>query len=59
MDGLKINDLLKVYEAEIRKNVKHKKKLIKFERNKFSRIIAIYKTLQAGNYHIKNFILFS
>lgn len=58
MDGLKINDLLKVYEAEIRKNVKHKKKLIKFERNKFSRIIAIYERLQTGNYHIKNYSIF-
>ena len=58
MDGLKINDLLKVYEAEIRKNVKHKKKLIRFERNKFSRIIVIYERLQTGNYHIKNYSIF-
>lgn len=45
-----LNDLQTVYDDEIRKNVKNKKKILEFERNKIEYLIDIKRVLENGKY---------
>ena len=56
MDDLSIYDILYVYESEISKGVKHKKKLVIFERHKMEHIINIYNRLKNRDYKIKKYV---
>ena len=62
MDGLKMEvkfkDLLFIYEHQISKNVKNKKKLLNFERNKFQNLINIYYELKNNNYRVEHYNIF-
>lgn len=64
MDGLEkmkveVNDILNIYEKEICKNTKNKKKLLNFERNKITNIFDIVNIIENGNYHISKYNIFS
>ena len=48
MDNLNVSNLLNIYENEISKNVKNKKKLYDFEINKMQYIEDIIKMLKNG-----------
>lgn len=58
MDDLSIYDILYVYESEISKGVKHKKKLVNFERHKMEHIISIYNRLKNRDYKIRKYHIF-
>ena len=58
MDNLSIYDILYVYESEISKTVKHKKKLVNFERHKMEHIISIYNRLKNRDYKIRKYHIF-
>lgn len=45
-----ISDLLNVYDNEIKKNVRNKKKIFEFERNKIQYLIDIKRMLEGGKY---------
>ena len=47
---VKISDLKGIYEKEIRKNVKNKKKIFVFERNKIEYLIDIKRVLESDKY---------
>lgn len=47
---VKYSDLLNVYENEVRKNIKNKKKILVFERNKIEYLIDIKKVLENNLY---------
>ena len=51
-------DILYIYEEQISKNVKNKKKLLNFERNKFQNLINIYYDLKNNNYSINHYNIF-
>ena len=53
-----IDNLLKIYETEISKNVKNKKKLYQFEKNKMSNLFSIKEILLSGAYNGGNYNLF-
>ena len=55
---VKFKDLLYIYEHQISKNVKNKKKLLNFERNKFQNLINIYYELKNNNYRIEHYNIF-
>lgn len=48
---VKISDLKIVYEEEIKKNVKNKKKIFMFERNKIEYLLDIKRILEEGKYN--------
>ena len=58
MDGLEVkvelNDILDIYENEVSKNTKNKKKIYNFEKNKIVNIMDIIRIIESNNYHIKN-----
>ena len=62
MDGLKMEvkfkDLLFIYEKQISCNVKNKKKLLNFERNKFQNLINIYYDIKNNNYSVEHYNVF-
>ena len=62
MDGLKMEvkfkDLLFIYEKQISCNVKNKKKLLNFERNKFQNLINIYYDIKNNNYSVEHYNIF-
>ena len=45
-----ISDIKKVYEEEIKKNVKNKRKIFNFEKNKIEYLIDIKNKLEKGDY---------
>ncbi|MBR4230886.1 MAG: RNA-directed DNA polymerase [Bacilli bacterium] len=45
-----IKDLAIVYDEEIRKNVKNKRKIFAFEKNKFQYLVSIKRVLENGEY---------
>lgn len=47
---VKYSDLLHVYENEVRKNIKNKKKILVFERNKIEYLIDIKRVLENNLY---------
>ena len=55
---VKFKDLLFIYEHQISKNVKNKKKLLNFERNKFQNLINIYYELKNNNYRVEHYNIF-
>ena len=50
MDNVTIDKILKIYNEEVSKKVKNKKKLNDFEKYKITYIRSIYDTLRSGNY---------
>ena len=53
-----IYNLLKIYETEISKNVKNKKKLYNLYKNKMSNLFSIKEILLSGAYNGGNYNLF-
>lgn len=47
---VKLKDLKVIYEEEIRKNVKNKRKILEFEKNKFEYLVDIKNILERGDY---------
>ena len=54
-----VNDILNIYEKEICKNTKNKKKLFDFEKNKMENIFDIVNVIENNNYHINKYNIFS
>ena len=57
-DNITFVNLLNIYESEISKNVKNKKKLIKFEINKVQNITNIIDMLNSGNVGHEHYNIF-
>ena len=57
-NGLTVNNLLKIYETEISKNVKNKKSLYNFEVNKMQNITNILSMLNNGDIGHKKYNIF-
>lgn len=53
---VKYSDLLHVYENEVRKNIKNKKKILLFERNKIEYLIDIKRVLEKTCMMVENII---
>lgn len=58
MENVKFKDILSIYESQISKNVKNKKKLLNFERNKFQNLINIYYELKNDDYRMEHYNIF-
>ena len=50
MDNVKFSDILKIYNEEVSKRVKNKKKINDFEKFKITYLKSIYDVLVSGNY---------
>ena len=48
---VKISDLKIIYDEEIKKNVKNKRKIFDFERNKIEYLLDIKRVLESGDYY--------
>jgi len=63
MDGLEVkvelNDILDIYENEVSKNTKNKKKIYNFEKNKIVNIMDIIRIIESNNYHINKYNIFT
>lgn len=55
---INVNDLINIYEKEISKNTKNKKKVYNFEKNKMENIFDIKNILEKDNYQIKKYNIF-
>lgn len=53
-----ISDLKIIYEEEIKKNVKNKKKILEFERNKIEYLLCIKNLLESGEYNAGRYNIF-
>ena len=53
-----INDLLSIYDLEIRKNTKNKRKVYIFEKNKMQNITKIYEELTNNTYYPGKYNIF-
>lgn len=53
---MKVNlfDLLDIYESEVKKNVRNKKKILDFEKHKMEYLVDIKKGIKRANYLYKN-----
>ena len=58
MENVNLQDIIMIYEKQISCNVKNKKKLLNFERNKFQNLINIYYDLKNNNYNIEHYNIF-
>ncbi len=58
MENNTIENLLKLYDLEISKNVRNKKRLMQFERHKMENIISIQKDIDNIDYKIKHYNIF-
>ena len=58
MNGVKIKDLLNIYDSEIRINTKNKRKVFAFERNKMQNIESIYNALIDNSYYPTKYNVF-
>lgn len=58
---MKVNvyDLLDIYEKEVSKNTKNKKKVNNFERNKIINIYSIKNIIESNNYKVNKYNIFS
>lgn len=56
---VEVDDLLNVYEKEVSRNTKNKKKVSNFERNKMENIYDIKNILERGGYTVGNYSIFS
>lgn len=54
-----VYDLLDIYEKEISKNIKNKKKINNFERNKMENIYDIKNIIESGKYKVGKYNIFS
>ena len=54
-----VYDLLDVYEKEVSKNTKNKRKINNFERNKIENIYDIKNIIESGNYKVGKYNIFS
>ena len=50
MENCNLENILAIYELEISKNVKNKKKLFLFERNKMQNVCSVIRTIKSKNY---------
>ena len=57
-DNITFVNLLNIYEQEISKNVKNKKKLVKFEINKVQNITNIMESLKSSKIGHEHYIYF-
>ena len=57
MDNINIFKILELYETEIRKNVKNKKRLMQFERHKMENLFLVQECMNE-NYQIQNYNIF-
>ena len=57
-DNITISNLLSIYDKEISKNVKNKRKLYNFDVNKMQNISNIKRMLESGNVGTINIIYF-
>lgn len=55
---VKLRDLKVIYEEEIRKNVKNKRKILEFEKNKFEYLVDIKRILERGDYKGEKYNIF-
>ena len=58
MDNVTIDKILDIYNNEISKRVKNKKKIYEFEKYKITYLQNIYDVLQSGNYHTFRYNIF-
>ena len=54
-----VYDLLDIYDKEISKNTKNKKKINNFERNKMENIYDIKNIIESGKYKVGKYNIFS
>ena len=54
-----VYDLLDIYEKEVSKNTKNKRKINNFERNKIENIYDIKNIIESGNYKVGKYNIFS
>ena len=54
-----VYDLLKIYEKEVSRNTKNKRKINNFERNKMENIYDIKNIIESGNYRVGKYNIFS
>ena len=54
-----VYDLLDIYEKEVSKNTKNKKKVNNFERNKIINIYSIKNIIESNNYKVNKYNIFS
>ena len=57
-EHIRLNDIITIYDYEISKHVKHKKKLEKFERHKMEHIANIYDRIVNQKYQIRLYHIF-
>ena len=55
---INLQNILSLYEDKISKTVKNKKRLYRFERNKYANITNIIKQLKSDNYHMQPYNIF-
>lgn len=58
VENVKFQDILQIYEKEIKRNVKNKKKLYNFEKNKFQNLVEVYNDLKNNHYKIEHYNIF-
>ena len=58
MNDVRFSDILNIYNEEISKRVKNKRKIEEFERYKISYLISIYDVLKSGNYDVFKYNIF-
>lgn len=54
-----VYNLLDIYEKEVSKNTKNKRKINKFEKNKIENIYDIKNIIESGNYKVSKYNIFS
>ncbi len=55
---VKFDDIVNIYEKEIRKNCKNKRKIYRFERFKMQNLTEIYEELTSTTYHMRKYNIF-
>ena len=58
IENATLNNILKLYECEIAKNVKNKNRIYYFEKNKMQNIEEILRILKSGNYKLDKYNIF-
>ena len=54
-----VYELLSIYEKEVSKNTKNKRKVNNFERNKMENIYDIKRIIESGNYEVGKYNIFN
>ena len=58
MNDVTIDKILDIYNNEVSKNIRNKKKLYEFEKYKITYLHNIFDVLQSGNYHTFRYNIF-